>query len=435
MKINYFCDFNKEYDYNPSIKHNIICLTLFRLKHLYKSFEDYLFGLEEIDKKLQSMNNIEYDIKFRLMYNDTIYDTNNEYELNRIKKIMDSVKKNKHIQLIKYNCPNYKLDDLYDKGIFPFFIRYFYFYNFEDNDTNYVFAADIDITRSKASKDYVGFMIDVFSEIIKLKTGFIYYNSKCYVPFWKKKLSINDSITVLGGHIGGNVKLEPEIFVDFLNDCKDGIQSTNELVSKFYKYYNEYLNDKRIPFEYKKKKILSYKVDKIFVYGLDEFYMTYFILPQVLKDFKIKNVYEKIRNSASTGGIGPLIHDTLSEVLHGNNSDTTLNIYNKILRKVFDKDIDLDNTIEYLHKFIDKFSGAHDYDGNSGKPELYDKFHKLILQILDSEDGKYLKLNKKTIICFVMNDKYYTDKNNMVKLTKEQRKLYVKLLSSTIELL
>jgi len=428
MKISDICEFKYNYNFDPKNKHNIICIVLFRLKHLYKAFDKYLYGLEELIKYLSQYENIKNDIKIRILYNTSIFNTNDQNELDNILAIMERANKNKHIQLVEYNCKNYKLDEIYDKGIFPVFLRYLYFFDFEDNDVKYIYASDIDFTPNKIQQNFIEFLINSFNNLIVNDINFSFHTSKCYVPFWKKKISKKDSISILGGVVGGDIKINNRILIDFLNNCDKGINSKNNLISSFYKNYVEYINNKNIPFEYKKKKIKSYESDKIFVYGLDEFFLTYFVLPHVLNNFKIKNIYQSVRN-VSSGGLYELFKKLFKYVLNGKNSDETISIYNKLLQSVFEKNIKKENTIKTLTEFIELLKD-HDYSGETNKPVLYEKFYKNIVLLINSKNNNALKLNNEHLLCFLLNDVYYTDKNNFNKISDEKRKLYFDLLKN-----
>lgn len=428
MRISDFCEFKYNYNFNPKIKHNIICIVLFRLKHLYRSFDKYLYGLEELTKYLSLHDKIKNDIKIRILYNTSIFQTNDQNELDNILAIMERVYNNKHIQLVEYNCPNYKLDEIYDKGIFPVFLRYLYFFDFEDNDTNYVYASDIDFTPNKIKQNFISFLISTFNNLIINDINFSFYTSKCYIPFWKKKISKKDSISILGGVVGGNIKINHKILINFFKDCSDGVNSKNKLISSFYKFYIEYINNKNIPFEYKKKKIKTYETDKIFVYGLDEFFLTYFVLPHILINFKIKNIYQSVRNVAN-GGLYELFKKLFKNVLNGKNSDETIYLYNELLTSVFNKNIKKENTIKTLYEFIELLK-EHDYIGNTNKPFLYEKFYKQITVLIKSQKNELLKLNNDYLLCFLLNDVYYTDKNHFNRLSDKKRKIYYNILTN-----
>jgi hypothetical protein len=187
MKYSNLCDFKCNYEVNNDIKHNVIIVTLFRLKHLYKDFNVYLNGLIGFDKYLSNINTLPNNIKLRVYWNQSIFSTDDKQELINIKNVFKKISKNKHIQLIEYSCPLYKLNNIFDRGIFPFFIRYFPLFDFEDNDTNFVFATDIDISQYKQDYNYFEYMISNFNNLIKKKNRFLLLNIKMLFTFLEKK--------------------------------------------------------------------------------------------------------------------------------------------------------------------------------------------------------------------------------------------------------
>ena len=48
--------------------------------------------------------------------------------------------------------------------------------------------------------------------------------------------------------------------------------------------------------------------------------------------------------------------------------------------------------------------------------------------LINSNNNNLLKLNNEYLLCFLLNDVYYTDKNNFNKISDEKRKVYYDLL-------
>lgn len=420
MKLSDICNFSPPH--LNTVKHNVIIVTLFRLKNLYKNFDVYLNGLIGFDNYLSNLDVVPNNIKLRVYWNKSVYKTNDKNEFNLIKKVFNRIKKNKHIQLVEYSCELYKINNTYDKGIFPFFIRYFPLFNFEDNDTNYIYSTDIDINSHKQELNYFDYLINDFNNMIEKKMDLYCLTSKCYIPFWKKKLG-DDSISLLGSKIGGCYKFNYTILTEFLNKCEYSIKSNDKLISLFYKNYIEYIRNRKIPMSLKLKKDITYKISKIFVYGLDEFFITYYLFTYALNNKKIKNIYEHTCN-VSYGGLYGLLSNILKNVLDNNNTPRTMTIYRDILYKVTKKKYTLENIINELNNFIKQFKN-HDYDNITDKPKKYNKFHKELMKYIDNN---FIDLNIKKnrdFDCFLKNNIYYTDKNNIIKLDKKTKKLYL----------
>lgn len=427
MKQSDICDFKKNYIVTKE-KHNVIIVTLFRLKYLYKDFSTYMDGLIGFDDYLSQFDKIKNNIKLRVYWNNSIYQTDNLEELNYIKNAMVKVCKNKHIQLIEYSCNAYKIDDIFDRGIFPFFLRYFPLFNFEDNDTDYVYSTDIDVGVAKQDTGYYQNIIDRFNKIIAKKADYLFLSSIYYKPFWKSRLN-NDSIVSLGCMVCGKYKSDYNILIQFLKECEYGIKSKDKLISTFYKNYIEYINNKRIPEEQRIKKYNSYKTDNIFVYGLDEFFITYYLLKHILVNNKIKNV---IQTTINTSNI--LFYTSIKNIFYNitrniNISEQTLLLYRSILFKIFKQKYELKDVFTKSKELIRSFK-KHDYENETDIPKIYNKFHKIIMKIYESKDSKLLNINDKgnEFKIFKANNIYYTNKNSMNKLSNETRKQYYKQL-------
>jgi len=427
MKQSDICDFKKNYIVTKE-KHNVIIVTLFRLKHLYKDFSAYMDGLIGFDNYLSQFNKIKNNIKLRVYWNTSIYETNNLDELNYIKTAMVKVSKNIHIQLIEYSCNAYKIDDIFDRGIFPFFLRYFPLFDFKDNDTNYVYSTDIDIGKAKQDTGYYGYIIDEFNKIIQKKSDYLFLSATSYKPFWKSRLN-NDSIVSLGCMVCGKYKSDYNILINFLKECEYGLKSKDKLISTFYKNYIEYINNNRIPEENRIKKINSYKTDNIFVYGLDEFFITYYLLKHILSNNAVKNVVQKSVNTINLVFYGALKNTFYNITRNINISEETLLLYKSILFKLLKKKYELKEVYTKVKELIRSFK-THDYLNETDVPKTYNKFHKIIMKIYESKDSKLLNLNDKgnEFKIFKANNIYYTDKNCMNKLSNETRKQYYKQL-------
>ena len=438
MKISDICSFKRNYPFDPAIKHNIISLTFFRLKNLYKDFQVYLYGLKALHAYTIKFKKggIKNDIKIRLFYNQSIYQSDNPEEVREIRAVMRLILKNPHFQCVEYSCPHYKINDLFDRGIFPFFIRYLAFFDFEDNDTNYVYATDIDINESKKNRNYIEYLYSIINDIvIEKKASFYFLDQKCYKPFWRDRLirqaggkEEKGDVTLLGSNLGGNAKVDPRVLMDFLAECELTQKSHNPLIASFYKNYVEYICDIKIPEKYRLKKIITCKLDNVFVYGLDEFFITYFFAPHVFLATKsFKNIFANVRNVGS-GGLFAMLKNLFQPLLSKERkiNDATIRIYQSILSILFEKEIPSSHVLETLEQFIHLFE-MHDYQGDSDNPRLYRCFHRLLREKIDNHlNKKHLQIAEYMIPCFLQNDEYYTDKNNLIRLTATMRKEYAR---------
>jgi hypothetical protein len=397
--MNRICKIKKNYIVNKNIKYNIICFCLFRLKNTYKNFSEYFDGLITFLNYIEN-NDIKYNIKIRFYYDESIYNTDNKDEFKHIKNTMDKIKKNNTFQLVKYNCKY--------GGIFPFFFRYIDLFDFPDNDTNYVMITDIDIARKE---NYCEYIFNLFYKVIELKTDFSFALPHCYIPFWSK--FYNNITMVLGAYNSGKYKFDHKILLNFIDDA---VHKKSNAIKLFYKNYVDYINNKNIPQEFKKKKLFTYQEDKTWVYGLDEFFLSFILVPYARK-LNI-NIYAHYSNSGKPKNLYALVSELLNNVVNNKNNNTkTIKIYQLILNKMYNTEININNVIKKLSEFISGLK-EHDYEDKTNNKYLYDTFYKYIMKYYSSDKyKKYLNLNiTNNFNCFVKNNKYYNDYNNFVKL-------------------
>ena len=197
----------------------------------------------------------------------------------------------------------------------------------------------------------------------------------------------------------------------------------------FYNNYIEYINNKKIPDEQRIKKYNSYKTDNIFVYGLDEFFITYYLLKHILSNNEVKNVVQKSVNTINLVFYRALKNTFYNITRNINISEETLLLYKSILFKLFKQKYDLKDVYTKVKELIRSFK-THDYSNETDAPKNYNKFHKIIMKIYESKDSKLLNINDKgnEFKIFKANNIYYTDKNCMNKLSNETRKQYYKQL-------
>jgi len=165
------------------------------------------------------------------------------------------------------------------------------------------------------------------------------------------------------------------------------------------------------------------------VYGLDEFFITYYLLKHILVNNKIKNVVQKTTNTSNI-----LFYTAIKNIFYNitrniNISEQTLILYRSILFKLFKKKYDLKDVFAKSKELIRSFK-KHDYENDTDVPKIYNKFHKIIMKIYESKDSKLLNLNDKGVEfkIFKANNIYYTNKNSINKLSNETRKQYYKQL-------
>jgi hypothetical protein len=405
---------------------------------MYKDFSVYANGLYYISNENNQKLLKKHNIKFRI-YIDNSLSTIVDKKFN---KVMTKLKQYENFQIIEFNCPDHKKNDLYHKGFFASLFRYYPIHNFSDNDTRYVFILDIDISENKIkNNEYFSYLINTFVKYRDMDIDLLYLDSLCYYPFWKEQMMLKYDSIVIGGYTFGKYKFDKNILLNFLKNIDKRENSQNVFIKMFYINYDKYIN------KYKKtrqhndkflKKYNSYKTDKIHLYGYDELYLTYFLFVRALKS-NIK-IHQFAKN-ASHGGIVALLtlfFDPLlrkSEVIDKNSFKMYTELLTKmsslvkhlIENKTYNEEyspiineflmVNNKNIIKKMEAFIQLFV-KHNYEGGILQV-IYETFHKKMMYLIKKKIKGY---DEKKYICFKKNNIYYTDKNNIIRLSQKHKK-------------
>lgn len=440
MKITDICDieFRKKI---PGVKNkSIIACSFFLMRESYKDITTYLNGLNQLNDTL-----IEHGASYSpSLYLRVYHDMSVIYSKDpRVVSIMQKFEQNPYVELVLYK-PHQYVEDVEYPGLFGVIMRYFTYFAFEDNDTDYTYVIDIDFTDKQLELNHGKFLFDTLNKMRADEIDFIYENSICYMPFWKVRISDNTNI-ILGNMNGGRVKVDPSILKNFLDDfAKD--KSQNSLIIEFKMAYFEYLLDSKSA-NAMSKKIISFKQDTRFVYGFDEFLVTYFIYPAILEQ---KNVKILVHTRNSYGGASLVLHRIYEKfienlpreynlrVLHfyyhllkiiynvGNAANGSNAPNNKIHNWKNNDTLTRDEMVAYISeefpKFIEYFR-YHDYEGKDMKKHrVYEKLYRIITEQY-ALDRRVLGVNtfSPSFKCLLLNDKYYYHDNSNEVLSKAKK--------------
>ena len=363
---------------------NIVSVSFFTFKTAYKPVEYYGKGLKMISDVIEKKE----DIMLRVFYDSSIKKEN---------ETIKEIKENKRTELIYCDCDEIIPEE--KRYFFMSIMRFMCYFDYEENKGTTIFVTDIDMSENK-KEDYINYILSDFEKIIKEKIDFYYKYAMCYKPFWKKELETGVKISsiILGGYNGGKGKIDKKIFIKFI---KSFMRNDDKFINKYKKIYKNYIKNPKIKENYKEKKksTISLKGDDYgFNYGFDEFFLNYYIFPEMLK-------YKKIcyRKSHPQGHIYILLLTSLKK-----NKETE-----EFIKKY-------DSRFKTVKEFIEYFK-IPDYEGkDKEKQEIYNNFIKKI-----KEKGRNL-IDKDRYNCLMENEKYITEKNMEKCIEKEERKKIIK---------
>lgn len=471
IKINNFCTLKCYYDYDVNKKYDIFCSVFVKLKNCYKNFDLYKNGLYYLLEPENQELFKKHNIKYRIYIDKSLEDFNNNELLN----IIESMKSNDNFQIIEFECESEYKDienDKYHRGIISFFLRLLPFFEFENvvNDVNYVFVMDIDFTDYKMKSRYMEFLVTLYDKYREKHIDFLFYNMKGYKPFWTRNMGNMYNKVIMGGFNFGKIKLNGNRLLHFFEKTKERNNSKDIYIKNFYHQYDEYVNmcnklienndmeNRKIKYQ---KKCISYDNDKQYLYGIDEFYLTYYFFIEILeknmnnnitsKNMTINNInqikdyeiYEYKRNP-SCGGLCILLKLFLENFINSKSyiMVKTLEIYRDMLKNSLlilsqEHDKFLYDKLESIYKkyiegmnenselcrvcvgkYCELFLG-HDYDNVTGKKKLWEYVYIYLGKIFFSDNNYVMGFtkNKMYVSAFFDNNVYYDDTNNLVRLT------------------
>lgn len=256
---NTFCNFTPvtSIDYNNKI--NVISTSLFKMgSGGYKNFDKYLNGLEILD----SIVNKHQGFIIRLFIDDAVYND---------KDAMKYISALKHVSAVKFNCPNFYLDD-HHVSTFGTIVRLFPMFDFINNDAKRVIIMDSDVKpdiiessielckiakKNKITDEYIIFH-GRYHHVNSKKMKSIKYNNKTYIfPY------------CIASKLIGLKKIPSKIISDYLSKLLLQMNSLS---------ITSVLSDYRITQEEKIK-----KCERNICYGVDEYFINQVLLNKLLE--------------------------------------------------------------------------------------------------------------------------------------------------------
>lgn len=348
--------FTKHYK-EPTDKYNLIVCSAFLLESGYKNDYIYYNGLKNL-----IYDTMKYYPKYylRIYFDKSIINEKDD----RCKKwifLFDKIKRMKHIQLVYYNIPDFRVNDIYHDGLIGAIIRFYPFFDYEENkNINIVWITDI---------DYFDKFTDYISIINKMEENDISLyslSSLCYNTTSRFNLFDDDELEkkkyiIMAGSMILRIKLPHRILDNFL-DCMKHLDNSECKIIK------EFVDNAKNDIYFTNNKNIS----SLFPYGIDEF-----LLNKQIYDYLIdhkKKIIIKINKislnqllytwKARTNNFADDKFKDLFKIIFKDFYDenlSTIEIYEKASNSIRNKD---NNKIN-IEKIIDgllKISNYKEYD-------------------------------------------------------------------------
>lgn len=323
----------KKYYKEPNNSYNIVSVVIFRLEQNYKSMYEYYDKFIYMIKQFKYYFNNYY---LRIYFDKSIYiKTKNNIINDEIDKmwipLLKNLKKLSFVQLVEFNHMDFKYDKVFHKGLFPTMIRFIPMFDYDNNhNIKTIIISDIDINKShleyiKRCSEYVN----------NNKLKFFFRTSFCSFIRGRNYMAqdiANTWLRVMAGTIiCNNHKFSHIILDDFFYQLKYDKYDKNLLKFINMDIYNH----------------VSHKAsdEKIYKYGIDEFFLMYLIKDLIEKNIKFGYL--------STKGV-----DTPIWFLFESSNKFTDNKYDykklmkDILKEYYDDNKTLTQNYEYLIQIL-----------------------------------------------------------------------------------
>jgi hypothetical protein len=256
-----YCKMTKLYK-EPKGEYNIYTVVFFLTQNAYKNKEAYFDGLKyNLQKFYHQFDNSFY---FRLYYDKSITEkihSNNELNdfTEIIKKYLDEIKNSPRVQLIEYECPNFKINN-YHRGMFGTILRFSSLFSAEKIKT--IAMSDIE--------KFAIFDVKLVYEYMINNNADLAWRTNGILPVKDLRIIHNDWI--YAGNFISNIKFDKKI----LNLFFEHIKNKNK---KFMKYLN--LNKSYLDLDKNKKFDNLVNTENIYIYGIDEIFLNFYLKPHM----------------------------------------------------------------------------------------------------------------------------------------------------------
>jgi hypothetical protein len=278
---NPICDLTPLFDIDYKKKKNIVCASFFKMAGGgYRNFTEYTKGVLYLAKYVKTYMK---DFTLRLFIEKSIYND---------KTIMKELNKDKSIEIVLYNCPSYIKDKDKHRGVFGTFVRFFPFFNFNNNDANTVLISDIDYNNYNEVKKKFGNIYNIYKTLNKKKVDLfiinnlvgtltnnnIFYDSKYLHPYytaWKQ---------IINKKYDKDLLLEYFKIIDKRPEYNLQVINGENVVKKRKILMSEYIFNRVDGFNKYPNNRIEKSCNKKFVYGIDEYFLNKYLLKYIKKN-------------------------------------------------------------------------------------------------------------------------------------------------------
>jgi hypothetical protein len=271
--INPICKFTPLFVLNTTRKKAIMAATLFKTDKAYNKFGYYLHGTVKAS---------DYIMKKAPMFIIRLFIDKKVYQ---DKYSMDILKKLKNVELVLCHCNPFLDKKGYHIGFFGTMFRLFPMFDFPNNDAFIVSSIDIDVLID--GLQYIKVTLDMltclFETMYNKEIEKICLMSFMYTSMFKKTEVINYKgeekfkLYFGAGYLLNIKKMNPYFLVSFLQwTLKERPQLT---------MYND---DTRGRIDWKDK-------DNFMIFGVDEYFLNKYLVPELLKSNEIFGTFYKFR--------------------------------------------------------------------------------------------------------------------------------------------
>lgn len=232
--------------------------VVFKMKDSYKDFSIYTDGIME---QIKFFDTSDIDMTYRLYFDESVEDDEN-WNL-----LVKEFKKRKFTELYKYSYAPLK-DGKFHDGVFGTLVRFLPLFDSKKNRDWQIYSSiDIDVGPTNTMEN----LVMVNKEFRKRKQDFLVKIPLCHdtFVFWNYPRHLKNkknNIYVIASGFSSKITFDIKYLYKFIEDI------TNK--ESEYKFYLENI----VP-----KFTNGYNKDNLFIYGMDEYFLTNFVLPDLEK--------------------------------------------------------------------------------------------------------------------------------------------------------